>query len=222
MWTGCGFGYFLLYFGVTYSSALLVIISVEKCFALYFPFKTKAICTVRTARRISLVSGVIFVAFNLQFFFITKKYEDSVGKYCHYGNASREYLSTLFSIIVATMYSYVPFGLMVLSNLAIIYKFVRVKWKNRQGNTDSTSQALSKSASTSIVLLLTVSFVFIILTSPILIANAVWPNSTIPILIFKSLLAIQYSNHGINGILYCVVGSRFRNELKSLLRCSKN
>ena len=35
-WITCGFGHFLLYFGLNYSSALLVILTVEKFIALYF------------------------------------------------------------------------------------------------------------------------------------------------------------------------------------------
>ena len=220
VWTGCGFGYFLLYFGSTYSSVILVIISLEKFFALYFPLKTKTVCTVSMARRVSLVTGIIFIGFNLQFFFISKKFGDSFGEYCYYGNVLDKYLNILFSIVIATLYSYLPFSIMAFTNLAIIYKFVTVKWRNRQGNTDSTSQALSKSATRGTAMLLIISFTFIILTSPILVANAVWPNS-IPIFIFKSFTAIQYLNHGINGILYCIVGSRFRNELKNLFTCGK-
>ena len=101
---------------------------------------------------------------------------------------------------------------MAFTNFVIIYKVVTVKWRNRQGNTASTSQALSKSATRGTAMLLTISFAFIFLTSPIMVANAIWPNSTIPVLIFKSLLVIQYLNYGINGILYCIVRSRFRNE----------
>ena len=218
--TGCGFGYFLMYFGFSSSSALLVLISVEKFFALYFPFKTKAMFTVSMARKVSLVTAIIFVGFNSQFFFITKKFADEFGEYCYY-SVSWNYLSILFGTVVAILYSYAPFTFMILSNFAIICKFVTVKRRNGRSNTESTSQALSKSTTTGIVLLLTVSFAFIILTAPILVANVVWPNSTIPILIFKSLLALQYLNHGINGILYCIVGSRFRNELKSLFGCGK-
>ena len=221
LWTGCGCGYFLMTFGSQYSSFLLVIISLEKFFALYFPLKTKTVCTVSMARKVSLVTAIIFIGFNLPYFFITKKFEDSVGKYCYYGNVSWKYLNILFSIVDATLYSYAPFSIMTFTNFAIIYKFVTVKWRNRQGNTDSTSQALSKSATRGTAMLLTISFAFIILTSPIMVANAVWPNSTIPILIFKSFIAIQYLNHGINGILYCIVGSRFRNELKNLFSHSK-
>ena len=109
---------------------------------------------------------------------------------------------------------------MLLCNCAIVYKFMIVKWKNRRGNTESTSQALSKSATTGTAMLLTVSFAFIFLTAAIWAANAVWPDS-IPVIIFKTCLAFQYLNHGINGILYCVIGSRFRNELKNLFRCDK-
>ena len=222
VWTGCGFGYFLLYFGSTYSSVLLVIILFEKFFALYFPLKTKTLCTVSMARKVSLVTAIIFIGFNLQYFFITKKLGDSVGEYCYYGNAPEKYLNILFSTVFPTLYSYLPFSIMACTNIAIIYKFVSVKWRNRQGNTDSTSQAVSKSATRGTAMLLTISLAFIILTSPIMVANAVWPNSTVPILIFKSLMAIQYLNHGINGILYCIVGSRFRNELKNLFICKKN
>ena len=70
-------------------------------------------------------------------------------------------------------------------------------------------------------MLLTVSFVFIILKLPIVVANRVWPDGTIPDLINKSFIALEYSNHGINGMLYCVSGSRFRNELKKLFTCGK-
>ena len=63
-WIGCKFTYFLYYFCIHYSSALLVIMSVEKCLALYFPFKTKSICTVKIAKRVTLVTAIIFVVFD--------------------------------------------------------------------------------------------------------------------------------------------------------------
>ena len=217
-WTGCGFGYFLMYFGSNYSSALLVIISAEKCIALYLPFKSKTICTVRTARIVSFVTALIFVAFDLQFFFISKEFEDKFGNYCFYDDSFKHYWNILFSVVDAVLYSYAPFTIMILCYSAIIYKFITVKWKNRLGNTDSTSQALSKSATTGIAMLLTVSFTFIILTSPIVIANTVW-SSEIPLMLDNILRGMAYLNHGINGVLYCVSGSRFRNELKNFLTC---
>ena len=147
LWTKCKFAFFLIYFGFNYSSALLVIISVEKFLALYFPFKTKTICTVRVAKRVSLVTAVIFLAFDSQFLILGKVALNMFGqKYCHYGNVSLAYYKILRGILIPISYSYRPLAIMVLANLAIIYKFLVAKFRNRNGNTQSTNQALSKSA----------------------------------------------------------------------------
>ena len=96
-----------MYFGFNYSSALLVIISVEKFLALYFPFKTKTICTVRIARRVSLVTAVIFLAFDSQFFILGKVALKMSGqKFCHYGNVSLAYYKILWGILIPISYSY--------------------------------------------------------------------------------------------------------------------
>ena len=219
VWTGCKFPFFIMYFGFTSSSSLLVIISVEKFIALYYPFKTKSVCTEHIAKRVSLMNTIVFMAFNSQFFFMTKKYKAPNGDYCYYGYISWDYLTILFTTILGIMYSYGPFIIMLTINSAILCKFVIVKWRNGSGNTNSTNQALTKSATTGIGMLLAISVAFITLTSPAVIANAVWPNSTIPIEIFITFGALQNLNHAVNGILYCIVGSRFRNELKKMFQC---
>ena len=223
LWTKCKLAYFIMYFGFNYSSALLVIISVEKFLALYFPFKTKSICTVRIARRVSLVTGVIFLAWDSQFFILGKAKFNIFGqKYCDYGNVSLDYTKILWGILIPTSYSYGPFAIMILANFAIIYKFMVAKCRNRNGNTESTNQALSKSATRGTTMLLTISFTFIILTGPIVLLNSIWPEEDYPDLAFKITITLQYLNHGINGILYCCSGSRFRNELKKLFRSDRS
>ena len=102
----------------------------------------------------------------------------------------------------------------MLSNFGIIYKFIKATLKNTHGGTESTSRALSKSAT----MLLTVSFAFIILTGPISLIH-IWTE--VPVLAVDITVVLQYLNHGINRILYCVTGSRFRNELKRLFICAK-
>ena len=105
---------------------------------------------------------------------------------------------------------------MILANFAIISKFINAKLKTIRGGTESTSQALSKSATRGTGMLLAVSFAFIILTGPISIIQ-IWKE--VPLLVFDIMAVLQYLNHGINGILYCVTGSRFRNELKKMFGC---
>ena len=58
-WTDCKLFLFLFYFGRHYSSTLLVLMSFEKCFAVYFPLKSKTVSTVRTAKWATGIVGVM-------------------------------------------------------------------------------------------------------------------------------------------------------------------
>ena len=49
------------YFGRQYSSSLLVLMSIEKCFAVYFPLKSKTVCTVRIAKRTTGIVGLFWL-----------------------------------------------------------------------------------------------------------------------------------------------------------------
>ena len=66
-------------------------------------------------------------------------------------------------------------------------------------------------------MLLTVSFMFIILTAPISISLAI--SAKVHPIAHTVTSLLGYLNHGINGVLYCIVGSRFRNELKKVFCC---
>ena len=68
--TRCKLPGFLYYFSQHYSLALLIIMSLEKFCALYFPLKTRSICTVGTAKWVTGIIAVIFVVYNSQTFFI--------------------------------------------------------------------------------------------------------------------------------------------------------
>ena len=211
-----------MHFCSNYSSALLVIISVEKFIALYFPLKTKIICTVRIAKRVSIVTALIFVLFDAQFFYIGETIRDAYGSYCTYSNVSEAYLAVLAGVILATLYSYGPFTIMIIVNILIIYKFAKAKLRTKQGGTESTDQALSKSAIRGTAMLLTISFTFIILTAPALIANLTYGFGNTPYDVYGVTAALQCMNHGINCILYCLSGTRFRDELKKTICCYKN
>ena len=214
LWTGCKLSYFLHYFVTHNSSALLVIMSVEKCLALYFPFKTKSICTVKVAKRVTLVTALVFVAFDSQFFFIIKKVSNS---FCSFVRVPESY-PLIFDRIDSVLYSFGPFTIMTLANCLIIYKFVNAICQNRQSGTESTSQALTKFAGKGTVMLVTISVTFIILTGPISIIYLITltPHPLVRVIMH----VLSDLNHAINGVLYCIVGSRFRNELvKTLSYC---
>ena len=191
--------------------------SLEKFFALYFPLKTRSVCTVRTTRWQSAITGLIFIIFNTQAFSIYDAQVHSNGDIiCIYIRVPETY-RLVFYRLNSVLYSFGPFVLMIIFNSAIIYKFLRTKYQNRNTDSQSTSQALVKSATKGAAMLLTVSFTFIILTAPISIGLAI--SAKVHPIVHTVTSLLGFINHGINGVLYCIVGSRFRNELKNVLCC---
>lgn len=192
---------------------------IEKCFALYFPLKTRSICTVHTAKRVSIITGLIFAAFNSQWFFINEARTNSKGEdICIFIHVPDNY-RLIYHRFNSVLYSFGPFSIMIIANAAIVYKFTAAKCKIQNNGTESTSQALIKSGIKGTVMLLTVSFMFIILTSPITVGLAAVEN--LHPLVQTSTSLLGYLNHSINGVLYCIVGSRFRTELIHVLRCGR-
>ena len=86
--------------------------------------------------------------------------------------------------------------------------------------TESTNQALSKTAMRGTAILITVSLTFIILTGPISIFYAIVKSSSDPV-IYVVLHLPKTLNHGINGLMYCIVGSKFRQELIEFICCGR-
>ena len=162
-----------------------------------------------------LIATIILVAFNFQLFFII----ENRSNYCYYTIVSDGYILT-YNQIDSALYSFAPFAIMDLTNIAIIYKFIKAKLAVKPG-TESTNQALSKSAMRGTAILITVSLTFIILTWPNLIYYTLFKDSSDPILLV-ALHVPKTLNHGIHAILYCVVGSKFRQELFGLICFKKS
>ena len=142
--------------------------------------------------------------------------KSSGRKICRYtGN----YRVVLYAVDSA-LYSFRPFILMSLTTFSIVLKFMRAKCRSNQGNsTESTNQALVKAATRGTAMVVTVSVTFLLLTAPTAVPNAL--SYFIRLGSFQLHRAFmnstQYLNHSINGVLYCIVGSRFRRELMNLL-----
>ena len=106
---------------------------------------------------------------------------------------------------------------MFMSNFAIVFKFMKAKC--RSNSTESTNQALVKSATRGTAMVITVSVIFLILTASYAVHRTL-PNVIQLPFYYVFMNFTQYLNHSINGVLYCIVGSRFRNELLKVL-CRK-
>ena len=195
---------------------LLVMMSLEKCFAVYFPFKSKTVCTVRTAKWSTGIVRLILAGYDSIYFVATKSHfiKASGMHVCVYNLDLFKTLSTVDSVL----YSFGPFILMFVTNFAIVFKFMRAKCKNN--STESINQALVKAATRGTVMVVTVSVTFLILTEPTAVEQAL--SHVIRLgsnQVYRVCMNItQYLNHSINGVLYIIVGTRFRNEFLRIFR----
>ena len=120
-------------------------------------------------------------------------------------------------MIHTILYSLVPFGLMLLANVAIITKLMYIKYKG----ISHTNESVSKSSTRGSVMVVTVSLAFIILTCPRAVDSALQYKLSAHPLGSPFVITFQYLNHSINGILYCIFGQKFRNELSKTVPCCR-
>ena len=213
-WTHCKLGGFLFYFGRHYSSMLFVLMSIEKCFAVYFPLKSKTVCTVKTSRWATGIVGFILAGYNSVYFVAYETIiKPSGSKDCVLNG---KYIISLFSVD-SVLYSFEPVTLMLITNIAIAFKFMRAKFKS-DNSTKTTNQALAKSANRGTAMVVTVSIIFLILNSPVGLSSA-FPGLLLEetpwYRIFMNFTS--YLNHSINGVLYCIVVTKFRTELLKIV-----
>ena len=193
--------------------------SIEQFFALYFPLKSKTVCTVKTAKWITGVSALIFFSYNVQYLILYKSIKRNGVGTCI--SINKNYLAIL-GRIDSILYSFGSFTIMLLVNCAIIAKFMKAKCEHiTQSSTESTSQALNKYATKGTAMVVTVSVTFIILTAPVSADQVTGRKLTPYPLYYVFMISMQYLNHSINGVLYCIVGTKFREELLSIFKCHR-
>ena len=111
-WTDCKPGEGIHSFCQHFSSSLLVIMAVEKCFALYFPLQSKRFCTIGTAKKLTSISALMLFLFHIQSFFIYEAETASNGaKRCIFVNVPEGY-KFIYSQIDAFLYSFIPLTVM--------------------------------------------------------------------------------------------------------------
>ena len=191
--------------------------AVEKFFTLYFPFKSKTVCTLKTAKWATGISAFIFFSFDIQYLVIYKSVKMNGVIKCF--STNKKHLAIL-DRADSIIYSSGTFTIMLLVNSAIIAKFMKNKCKNIcQNSTESTSQALNKYATKGTAMVVRVSITFIVLTAPVSIDQVTGRKLTPYPLYYVFMISMQYLNHSINCVLYCIVGTKFREELLNVFKC---
>ncbi len=214
----CQLTSFIYYVTMHSSVWILVFMSAEKSFAIFFPFRAKHVCTVKVAKFVCAVIIIVWSIFESQWFFLLRKVDDGVNIWCDYNYdfASNKYFE-FYNVFDSCVYSFIPCTFILFINVSIITRLMIAKFKSGSGSGQNT---LSKTAINTSILLLSVSISFFILTIPSSITFIMRNlNYSVDPKVYAMTIFLFYINHSINAALYCFCGSKFRKEALKMLYC---
>nr|KAG5693118.1 hypothetical protein BaRGS_014068 [Batillaria attramentaria] len=176
------------------------------------------LCNVTRAKRVILGLVAVFVVINLHFLWTaglqweSSKTGEPHNARCDSSQGHEVLVVVVWPWVDALLYGFGPFLIISVLNIIIIRRL-----------TSDSNMRLT-------VMLLTVSFAFLLTTLPMnvsIIGAAFWNRDAdnIPVMVRVKLVStvaelLMYLNHSVNFFLYCATGQKFRNEVVRMV-CGK-
>ena len=213
-----------------YSVWLLIAVTVERYIVIVHSLHAATMCT--RSRAIKVIMGIFILVLTLHVhFLVTIHLRDfpTQGMLCTSKLDYEFFVINMWPWIDAILYSLLPFVVIILLNSLIIHKVIHAQRNRQTISTSKSAQSDNRESSTKLtVLLLTISFTFLITTLPMnamIIAIAIkgsYASSYEEASKFRLGQTIStllmYTNHGINFYLYLLTGQKFRQELVAMFR----
>lgn len=214
--------WFFQVFSLT-SICIIICMTADRFISVQYPLKVKQWCTPSRALKIVLCIPLITCTYTLPYFFLS----DYIGPTCT-ALAVGSTFTKVYSWITICLNCFIPFlSILVLNSLIIIRLLISRSSKIRG---DSTVNSNPKGRESQvIIMLLMVSFTFLILTSPLFIRYLAYQyidqyaseeRASYFHLFYSISNKMYHTNYAINFILYCIGGSKFREDLRNLFRCA--
>ncbi|XP_052777988.1 G-protein coupled receptor daf-37-like [Mya arenaria] len=229
----CKMHWWLMYVIADWTVWTLTAITVERLIATLWPYKSKRICSKRLAQ--AAVGGIVLSALlvncNLLYGFGDVEIiegNSTITLSCIPVNDSyARFFGKIWTWIDLCKFSLVPFAILSAGNLCIIYKLLQSRRKVGNGIRPANQDAPRDKTSNMSVVLVCLNFMFIIFTLPVsvyFIGEPYWIPSDVPRAVqlqdpwWAVVNLAMYTNNSCNFVLYCLTGSRFREEVKRLFR----
>ena len=223
----CKFVAFTALFALQNCTYLILAMTVDKYIAIKWPHKAPIYSTPGRAKLTAVVVYICVFIYNVPHFFLSSV----IGSQC-LAYAISSVFSRVYSWLSFVLNAIIPFTLLIHMNY-IIVKTVRNSRKMFGANDINTGmetrQKNMKGAENQVtIMLLLVTTLFLILLFPTYFRfiYLVFAKRDTPVEYAKSMLIYQITsklyttNSGLNFLLYCISGKKFRNDVKEILCCS--
>ena len=225
-------------FGYTvsdYSVWLIIAVTVERYIAVCKPLKAPGMCNRSRAIKVIIFLLFLLLTLNAHFFWTAQIKVFKVGSViipqCAGASQYEVLVQDVWPWVDAFIYSFLPFVVILVLNAIIIFRVVRARNYRTQMQQSSVlrdnRRAHHESSTKLTVMLLTISFAFLLMTLPMntsMIAMAFsssYVNDLRVVSKYKLVRTVtellMYANHSMNFYLYCATGQKFRGELLRML-----
>lgn len=209
------------------SAIFIVAVTIDRYLTIWFTFKNTALHVVKRAGTITLCAFCSLLFYNCHVFWTIGLQETEQKRLICAPFTENAFMCEIFPWLKLSLYTVVPFLIVFILNFAIVIKMFSVFYslKKQTDESDDRNSQAQMGQYRITVMLLAVSFTWLILTAPftlfIFVSEAADdPEQQAKQFLLKTVcFTLLYINHSINFYLYCVTGRKFRNELKEFL-CS--
>lgn len=212
-----------------FSGWLIIAVTAERFLAVCYPLRAPMVCSRRRAYAIVLALLAFHFLVNMHLFWTTHlTYTINCGGIitvrCDPAEAYSYLVREVWPWVDAFMYSFIPFVVILVLN-ALIIRRVLISRRQRDSHLCRGSASSAKESSGRMsVMLLTVSFAFLVTTLPLnitlIVTNAVEfsTNGKNKMKLGRAVTELlMYVNHSMNFFLYCATGQKFRQELCAIV-----
>ena len=220
----CKCSAFVALFALQNCTYLILAMTIDKYIAIKWPHRAATYSTPGRAKRIAVGLYVSVFIYNIPHFILSS----AIGGQC-FAYAVDKLITKVYSWFSFVINVIIPFTLLIHMNFVIV-KTVRNSHKMQGSSGVATRQAAMKSTEKQLtIMMLLVTTLFLILLCPTYIRfiYLTFAGRDTPFQYANSMLLYQITfklyttNSGINFLLYCISGQKFRNDLKEIL-CSSS
>lgn len=236
---GCKVHLLLSYFCPDFSAWILVTVTIERVLMVWCPYWTRDKCSRKISALVLIIIAMFLLIYNVHmlygvgdFYFVENN--KTVFKKCGFMSKTYDtFFAKTWPLVDLAVFSLVPFLFLLFGNFLIIKKVLISRKRSRRVNPLGPNILVMKKTfiSSMSVMILLLNSVFLVTSVPIsayLIGYEHWleraslREQAVLELMWSIVNQLMYVNNAVNFILYCITGSRFRQEAKTLLCCYRH
>ncbi|XP_076455490.1 uncharacterized protein LOC143290085 [Babylonia areolata] len=226
----CKVGIWVMNSSAALSAWLIVALTVQRAASVALPHRVNLICTRRKSLVvIALITLICFSLYAHTLYGYQLVTVGGDGVRCTFGYPGyQQFWVAVWVRLDMFIYSLLPCAFLLCSNTVLVWKLTVAARHARQqlsaGVGDSDNNRRKKTSSTTLTIII-VSGAFIVVTIPLMAYNSFFQDfasedeesRAFHYFLYEFFFVVGLSNFGINFYLYCLTGSKFRQEFQNIM-----